>query len=295
MDLSIIIVSWNTRDKLKNNLNHLFKSETDFSFEVFVVDNNSTDGSVEMVKNNFSQVKLIVNRENFGFAKANNQAIKESIGDFVLLLNPDMQIFPDTLDNMVFWMKKNSKAGVAGCSLVDENDDIIKQVRRFPRISDQLAIVLKLPHVFPSILDGYIIADFDYGKESQVDSIRGGFFMIRRSLFERILSKERLSKGEFLDERYFLWFEEVDFCKTVKEKGGEVWYTPSARCIDFIGQSFKQLSRSSTQEYFKNSQLAYFKKWHPTWQYFLLKIFWPIGMFLAWIFSSFGLKSKKNT
>ena len=97
MDLSIIIVSWKVKEKLRANLQALFASQGDFSYEVFVVDNNSDDGSVDMIKDEFPRVKLIANTENVGFAKANNHAIKLASGDYILLLNPDMLVNPDTL------------------------------------------------------------------------------------------------------------------------------------------------------------------------------------------------------
>ncbi len=297
MDLSIVIVSWNVLEKLEKNLESLFASKTSFPFEVFVVDNDSSDGSAKMIKEKFPQVNLIVNQENLGFSKANNQAIKESGGEFILLLNPDMQIFPDTLEKIVFWTKENKQADVVGCSLVNKNGEKIieNNVRNFPKFLNQLAIVLKIPYVFPFIIKNYLCADFDYTKAVSVDSVRGGFFLIRKSVFARVLSEERFKRGEFLDERYFVWFEEVDFCRSVKEKGGEIWYTPVARCIDFIGASFEQIPRLKAQIYFRNSQLAYFKKWHSYWQYLLLKMAWPFGILITRFFHAIGFKSKKNT
>jgi O-antigen biosynthesis protein len=286
MDLSIIIVSWNVKEKLRENLTALFKSAGDFNFEVFVVDNNSADGTVEMVKNEFTQVKLIANQENLGFAKANNQAIKQASGDFVLLLNPDMKVFPDTLINMIGWMKNNPQANVAGCNLVDESGNTVKHVRRFPEFKDQLAIVLKLPHFFPLILGKYLREDFDYLKAAKVDSVRGGFFIIRKTTIETV---------GMLDETFFIWFEEVDFCKRVYEADGEVWYTPDAKCVDYVGQSFKQVKRGTTQKYFRDSMLKYFKKWHPAWQYWSLKLAWPIGIFITWLGSKFNFKSQAKT
>ena len=289
MELSIIIVSWNVRDKLKNNLAAIFSSRIGFSLEVFVVDNNSADGSAAMVARNFPQVKLIANRDNLGFARANNQAIEKSCGRFILLLNPDMKVEIDTLERMVNWMKTNSQAAIAGCRLVDETGNTIKQARRFPTLLDQLAIILKLPHLFAGILNKYLRANFDYNRAKQTDSIRGGFFMINRD-------KIKLLGLEFkLDERYFVWFEEVDFCRQVKNGGGEVWYTPAARCIDYIGQSFKQLPRGRAQAYFRDSMLKYFKKWHPWWQYWFLKIIWPIGIFMTWAGDKFNIKIKAQT
>jgi hypothetical protein len=286
MDLSIIIVSWKVKDRLRENLTALFASSRAIGFEVFVVDNDSGDGTPEMVEREFPEVKLIANTENLGFAKANNQAIGEAKGDFVLLLNPDMKIKADTFVKMVEWMRANSQAGVAGCHLVDERGETIRHIRRFPRVWNQLAIVLKLPHIFPKILDHYIVADFDYGKPAKVDSVRGGFFMMRKETIRQVGS---------LDERFFLWFEEVDYCRRVKESGGGVWYTPAAECVDYVGQSFKQVKRGTTQKYFRDSMLKYFKKWHPTWQYWLLKFAWPIGLLVALILEKAGYKSKAKT
>lgn len=303
MDISIIIVSWNVRDRLKENLSALFKSEGDVSFEVFVVDNNSKDGSAEMVRLEFPQVypvksdqlvgakqfngvKLTANKENLGFAKANNQAIKQARGEFILLLNPDMRVLPDTLSNMVKWMRENKQASVASCHLIDESGNTIKHARKFPTVWDQLAIILKLPHLFPNILNGYLRDDFDYDKAAKVDSVRGGFFMI---------NARALRATPLLDERYFVWFEEVDFCRQVYGDGGEIWYTPAARCVDYVGQSFKQLPRGKAQKYFRDSMLKYFKKWQPSWQCWLLRSAWPIGLFITWLGEKTHFKSKANS
>lgn len=212
MDLSVVIVSWKVREKLKDNLRALYESHG-LDFEVFVVDNNSGDGTAEMVSEEYPLVKLIANRENLGFARANNQAIRQAQGRYILLLNPDMRVFDDTLSRMVSWLDRHERAWVAGCRLIDESARLIKHVRRFPGLADQLAVVLKIPHFLPAVLNKYIVDDFDYAKAQPVDSIRGGFFMIRRSAVEKV---------GLLDERFFLWFEEVDYCRRVKQAGGQV-------------------------------------------------------------------------
>ncbi|PIV50569.1 hypothetical protein CO115_01290 [Candidatus Falkowbacteria bacterium CG_4_9_14_3_um_filter_36_9] len=286
MDLSIIIVSWNVKEKLKENLKALYNSRGEFKFKVFVVDNNSSDKTVDMVEKEFPQAKLIANPKNFGFAKSNNQAIKIANGDFILLLNPDMMVEEDTLKNMIAWMRENKQASVAGCRLLDESGKIINHVRQFPAFWDQAAIALKLPHLFPNILHKYLRKDFDYSQAQKIDSIRGGFFMIRR---------EAIEKAGLLDERYFLWFEEVDYCRQVYKKGGEVWYAPVAECIDFVGQSFKQVEIIKKQKYFRDSQLKYFKKWHSAWQYYILKIIWPVGLLITIAIEKFGFKSRTKT
>lgn len=286
MDFSIIIVSWNVKDALRKNIQAILESTRDSSFEIIIIDNASEDGTTEMVRSEFPNVYLIANQENIGFAKASNQGLKKAIGDFQILLNPDMKIFPDTLKNLKHWLDKNSQADVTGITLINEQANIIPQVRQFPSIWDQAAIILKLPHIFPHILHGYLRKDFNYLEASQVDSIRGAFFVIRKSALE---------KFGLLDERYFLWFEEVDYCRMVTLQGGQVWYTPVAKAIDYIGQSFSQIPRSKKQIYFRNSMLAYFKKWESPWQAELLSFAWSISEVIVQLADMLQIKSRTKT
>lgn len=295
VDLSIVIVSWNVKDMLRNNLKSIFASRGNFTFEVYVVDNNSADGSAEMVRQEFPDVVLIANKENNGFARANNQGIMEimrihsgRVSKYILLLNPDMKVKSNTLVNMLKWMETNPRAGVASCKLVTEGGEVIKHVRHFPHLSDQLAIVLKLPHLFPHVLDDYLQVKFDYSRAHQVGSVRGGFFMMNTRAFRT---------RPLLDEQYFLWFEEVDFCRHIYkyDDGVQVWYTPAAECIDYVGQSFSQLPRGKSQEYFRDSQLKYFKRWRPTWEYWVLRLAWPLGILIAIIGEKMGFKSRAKT
>jgi GT2 family glycosyltransferase len=295
MDLSIIIVSWNVKEKLRENLSELFKSIGDAGFEVFVVDNASSDGSAEMVKNEFPQAKLIENNDNLGFGKANNQAIKEAKGNFILFLNPDMRVLPDTIKNMHAWMEANPQAAVAGCRLVDEQGRTVDHVRKFPNLFDQLMITLKIPHVIPNILDDYLLPKFDYEKAQKVDSIRGAFFMINRSAIENIKQGREGLTIPFFDERYFIWFEEVDYCKQIRQAGGEVWFTPAAECVDYVGQSFSRLTTAKKQSYIRESMLKYFKKWHPAIEYYILLASWPFGILIAQLFARMNIAGRAKT
>lgn len=281
MDISIIIVSWKVKEKLRANLQSLLPSLMGLNAEVFVVDNASNDGTVGMLRSEFTEVKLIANSDNHGFAKANNQAIKEASGDFVLLLNPDMLVFPETIKQMLAWVKSEARATVSACRLVTAAGENVPHVRRFPGFFDQLAVILKLPHLFPHILDDYLQAKFDYTQPARVDSVRGAFFLINRRAWEKLTGQVK----PFLDERYFIWFEEVDFCRQVYKNGGEVWYTPITQCVDYVGQSFGQVKVSTKQQYFQESMLKYFYKWQPHWQFYLLKTMWPLGKLIAKIFA----------
>ena len=265
MDLSIVTVSWNVKEHLKESLEAIFASEGGLTFEVLVVDNASTDGTRDMLRlwtERESRLRVFLNTTNEGFARANNQAIEQARGRYVLLLNPDMRVFPDTLAAMAQWMDAHPHVGVAGCHLVTERGaltgrgsagpgETIPHVRRFPGLWNQLAIVLKLPHLFPHVLDRYLMRDFDYTKEARVDSVRGSFFMIRRTAL----------RVGLLDERFFIWFEEVDFCKRMRSAGWEVWYTPVARCVDHVGRSFALVSGYKKQKMFLTSMYRYFDKW----------------------------------
>ncbi|RMD58906.1 glycosyltransferase family 2 protein [Candidatus Parcubacteria bacterium] len=286
MDLSIIIVSWRVRDLVRENLKAIFSRTKNISFEVFVVDNNSADGTVEMVAREFPQVNLIANNYNAGFARANNQAIAMAQGRYILLLNPDMQVEEKTLEKMVEWMDNHPEAGIAGCRLVNKKGEVIPQVRRFPTLWDQLAIILKVPHIFPGVLNKYLKKDFDYNKEAEVDSLRGSFFMIRRKVIDKI---------GVLDERFFVWFEEVDFCRRARKAGFKVMYTPCAQCLDYVGKSFSQVKRGKAQRYFRDSMLKYFLKWHPAWQWLILYLAWWLGLLIAWIGDKINLKSRVKT
>jgi len=283
MDISIIIVSWKLKEKLRHNLEALILALKDIKAEIFVVDNNSQDGTVEMIQREYKDINLIINSDNLGFAKANNQAIGLAKADFILLLNPDMKVFPETISQALAWAKVNTQATVSGFYLQNENGDLLPQVRRFPSLRDQLLLTLKLPHIFPALLNKYLYKDFDYSLAQKVDSIRGSFFLINRNSWRNISGLDK----PFLDERYFIWFEEVDFCRQVYKNSGEVWYSPVAKCRDYIGQSFKQLPRDTKQIYFRTSMLAYFKKWHSLTDYYVLKAVWSISNVITKIFKKY--------
>lgn len=283
MDLSIITVPWNVKDLVRKNFENVFKNTAGIEFEVISVDNDSKDGTTEMIQKEFPQVKAIFNNYNAGFAKANNQGIKIAKGRYVLLLNPDMQVQAGTLQKMVAWMDAHPEAGVAGCKLIKEDGTIVPHVRHYPGLFDQVMIILKIPHFFPKVLDHYMWRDFDYTREQVVDSIRGSFFMIRREVIEKISG---------LDETYFLWFEEVDFCKQVAASGYKVMYTPVTECVDHVGRSFAQVPTGKLQNIFQDSMTKYFKKWQPAWQVAVLNLIWPVGKTLAYFGSLFKIKKK---
>lgn len=274
VELSIIIVNWNTKDYLKKCLESISHAQKDILFEVIVVDNHSSDSSGAMVAREFPDVHLISNNYNAGFARANNQALKQAQGKYFLLLNSDTQVKLDTIKKAVNFIELHPQAGIVGGKILNPDGSLQPSVRNFPTLASQLLILLKLHNFFPkfSPLKKYFTWDFDYNKEQEVDQIMGAFFMIRRECLEKV---------GFFDERFWLWFEEVDYCQRAKKKEWKVVYTPSFEIIHAQGQSFAQLKALKEQYIFNKSLLYYFKKHARFLEYFILVLFSPLGLFLA--------------
>ena len=251
--LSIIIVSWNVKDLLKKCLESIYQNQGGLELEIFVVDNASTDGTPEMVKNNFPSVILIDNKSNRGFAAANNQAIKLAKGEYILILNPDTEIVSDAFQKSIEFMEQNQKTGILGCQILNPDKTIQPSVRRLPTFWPIFLIFLKLPKMFPNLpaVKRYLAAGFDYSKIQSVDQVMGAFMLIKKEVFEKI--------GLF-DERFFLWFEEVDLCRRAASAGFEVLYHPEAKIIHYGGQSFSQQGNLKKQWMFFRSAVRYFLK-----------------------------------
>lgn len=255
MDLSVITVTWNSAELIDEQIKSVKAGCKNVSFEQFIVDNASTDKTAERIVSEFPEVKLIKNDKNTGFAFPNNQAAKLAQGEFLLFLNPDMRVAEGSLDKMVEWMRAHPDVGLASCKLLDEHGNLNKDAlpRRFPTVWNQLAIILKLPHLFSGILNNYLFKDFNPEVEQEVDSVRGSFMMMRREVYEKL--------GWAFDPRYFIWFEDVDLCREVKKMGLKVVYTPIISCIDYVGQSFKKRNTLWKQKQFIKSMAQYFWKW----------------------------------
>ncbi len=255
MDLSIITIAWNADELIAEQIKSVKAGCKNISFEEIIVDNASADKTIEIIEKNFPEVRLLKNNTNTGFAYPNNQAAKLATGEFLLFLNPDMRVDDGSLDKMVEWMRARPDVGLASCRLVDQHGNLNRSAlpRRFPGLWDQLAIVFKLPHVFPSIVDKYLFKDFNADVEQEVDSVRGSFMIMRREVYEKL--------GWAFDPRYFIWFEDVDLCREVKKMGLKVVYTPVISCVDYVGQSFKKINFFWKQKQFITSMVKYFWKW----------------------------------
>lgn len=255
MDLSVITVTWNSGLHIGDQIRSVAGAGKDLTLEHFVVDNASSDNTVSLIQKEFPNVRLIANEQNLGFAHANNQAVRQAQGEFILFFNPDMKLRPRSLVVWLEWLKQRPDVGLAGCTLTTPDGRIGAHAtpRRFPRLTDCLVLFSKLPHLFPQLLNRYLMRDADWNKEQEVDSVHGSCMLVRRDLLDKL--------GRAFDERYFVWFEDVDLCREAKRLGYTVMYTPIVSAVDFGGQSFRQRNVLWKQWQFFRSASIYFFKW----------------------------------
>lgn len=239
----VIIVNWNTGRLLSRCLNALsLLPEKDLIEKVYVIDNSSTDGSIAEARHTVSDwpsVSFITLDKNIGFAAANNLAInmaqKEELGDcHVWLLNPDTEVKPGALKNSVTVLENNPQAGIVGPKLLNTDGSLQPSVRSFPTLPIFILFFTKLNRIFSNsgIWKKYMLQGHNYHVLQAVDQVMGASFLIRN---------EALKEVGLLDEGYWVWFEEVDYCKRASNKGWQTWYTPEAQVIHHGGASFSQL------------------------------------------------------
>ena len=232
IDLSIIILNYNTKELLGDCLHSIRSSKkNNYSYEVIVVDNASTDGSAQMVKKEFKEVELIVNQKNLGFAAGNNKGFKKSRGRYLLLLNPDTIVQPETLKTMIDFMDKHPKVGAATCR-VELPDGRLDDAchRGFPTPWNAFTYFSGLAKIFPKVklFTGYTLTHFPLNRTHEIDSGVGAFLMIRRKAGEEV---------NWLDEDYFWYGEDLDFCYRLKQKGWRVMFVPKIKIIHYKGVS----------------------------------------------------------
>jgi GT2 family glycosyltransferase len=257
MDVSVIIVSWNTKDILRKCLTSIYEQGGDTSFEVIVIDNASADGSAEMVRMNFPQVNLIENSENRGFAAANNQGIKIAKGRYILLLNSDTIVLDNAIGKALSFADANTDVGVLGCQVL-ENSQTAQTVQmtcfRFPDILNLLFSVLGLNRIFKynRLFGREWMLWWPRDSQREVDVVTGSFMLVRRKAIDEI---------GLMDEDYFLYYEETDWCYRFTKAGWKVLFWPGAQIIHWHGggNSSKQNALKMFVQ-FQKSLLLFFKK-----------------------------------
>lgn len=235
IDISIVIVSYNTRDLTRQCLEKVEKYTEDLSCEVFVVDNASTDGSAAMVAAKFPWVKLIELPENKGFAGGNNPAMGKASGRYVLLLNSDAFLDEGVLANTIDYMDRHPNIGILGCRLTNADGSMQPSARMLPSPLNKLLHITGLAARFPrSRFWGRVdFSWWDHRRPRSVGWVVGAYFLIRKEVMDAI---------GFLDERYFLYFEEIDYCLSARRAGWDVVFYPYAAVVHLGGQSAAKTS-----------------------------------------------------
>lgn len=275
LDLSIAIISFNTKKLTIDCIRSVLKYSKLIDYEIVVVDNDSEDGSVEAIQR-LSRTRVIVNKDNRGFAKANNQAFKIAKGRYFLLLNSDTVVHNNVLGEMVAWLDKHPKVGIASCALKNKDGSQQGTGGYFPTLFkvfawmfflEDLPIVSRLIkpfHPMHSQSPFYKGEDF-FQKEKQMDWLTGAFLLVRSQIYKDV---------QGLDENYFMYTEEVDFCYKAKKKGWQVWYLPKWSITHFGGAS--ATAELSLLSEYKGIKIFY-SKYMPKWQLLFVRVFLKLG------------------
>lgn len=246
LDLTVVVVNYNVRDFLENALESVERAASDIEAEVIVVDNDSADGSVEMVRQRFPGVRVIANRENVGFSAANNQALKIARGRAILLLNPDTIVQEDTLRVMLRFMADHPEAGAVGCMILNPDGTFAPESRRaFPTPAVALSRILGLSRLFPRsrLFGRYNMTYLPPDVATEVDALSGSCMLIRRAALVGT-SGESIDEGAppslLFDEGFFMYGEDLDLCYRIQLSGWKLFYTPATQIIHYKGESTKK-------------------------------------------------------
>jgi len=247
MELSIIIVNWNTRNLLVQCLNSIYQTVETVEMEVWVVDNGSTDGSDAAAVERFPETKFVQNKVNVGFAKANNQALNTAAGRYYLLLNPDTQVSKGAIEKLISFMNAHPEAGGAGAQLINSDGSKQNSIANFPSLATELLNKSVLRRLFPRRFPG---RGRVYPQPIEVDSVIGACMMVRRQASDQV---------GLLDEDYFLFLEETDWCYRMKRAGWKIYHVPQAEVYHFQGKSAEAERKRAKVEYYR-SRYSFFKK-----------------------------------
>ena len=256
MDLSIIIVSWNTCRLLDECLDSVQqelarqREKMRLHAEVFVVDNGSTDGSVEMVRTRYPEVAVIANSHNPGFAGANNQALVRARGRYSLLLNPDTVVLPDGFGALVRFMDDHPHAGAAGSRLLNADRTLQPSCSPAPTLARELWRMFHIDWLYP--YGEYDMRRWPLTEPRPVDSVQGAAMLVRRSTQDQV---------GLLDSGYFMYSEEVDWCTRIKDAGWEIYWVPSSQIVHYGGQSARQVADAMFLQLYRGKIQYFHKHW----------------------------------
>ncbi|MBD3287314.1 glycosyltransferase [candidate division KSB1 bacterium] len=261
IELSIIIVNFNVKELLEQTLLSVKRATHQISKEIFVVDNASTDGSVGMIRQKFPEVKLIANKENIGFGKANNQAMAHAQGRFFVILNPDTVVQEDTFSVIIDFFEKNSRAGMVGCKILNPDGSLQLACRRsFPTPWVGFTRIVGLSRIFPKskLFGKYNLTYLDPDETYEVEAISGSFMVVRSEVAQEV---------GFFDESFFMYGEDLDWCYRIQEAGWKIYYVPDTKIIHFKGESTKKAGIDLTIEFYRAMRLFVQKHYHSRYFY----------------------------
>jgi GT2 family glycosyltransferase len=258
MNLSFILVNWNTKDLILGALRSIVDTVHGYTYEIFVVDNGSRDGSLEAIAAAFPQVHLIQNEKNLGFARAVNQALVKARGDYIMLVNSDARLMDKAGKFLMTFLEENPDVGIAGGQLINEDGSKQNSVAPFPSLATELLNKRLLRFFFPKRYPG---KERNYPHPIDVDSVVGACLIVRRQAIEEV---------GYLDEGYFFFMEETDWCLRMKAKGWRVSFVPDARILHFQGFSVARAKTEARIEYYR-SRYRLFATWRGRTETILLK------------------------
>lgn len=274
MDVSVILVNYKTKDLTINAIKSVFEKTQGIDFEIFVVDNNSQDGSIEAIEKEFPNINIIKSPVNAGFGAANNIAIKQAKGKYILCLNTDTLLINNAIKIMYDFMEKVENQKVAVCGSVLFNKDLTLGIcgGNFPNITEifwkfGLRNILKKQYLKYKLT----LTANEIDKQSNIDYVTGADILFRKSVLDEV--------GLF-DEKFFMYFEETDLCKRIRDKGYDIKLVKDAKIIHLEGQSNKNTLQK--KEISKRSEFYYFRKHHPN-QIWLVKTLYVILYCIDWI------------
>ena len=254
MDLSVIIVSWNAKAFLLECLLSVIQETAQYDTEIIVVDNASTDGSAELVKEQFPSVILVSNETNLGFAKANNIGIRQCTGKYMCLINSDVFVKKECIKQAVQFMDNNTKIGVLGPRIIGADGQVQRSCMAFPTLWNTFCRALALDSLFPKskLFGGYLMRYWQHDNIQSVDVINGCFWMVRRAALENV---------GLLDERFFIYGEDIDWCRRFHDSEWDVVFFPKAEVIHYGGASSANAPVRFYVEMHR-ANLQYWQKYH---------------------------------
>ncbi|MCB7129147.1 MAG: glycosyltransferase family 2 protein [Candidatus Brocadiales bacterium] len=276
-ELSVVIVNWNTKDLLRECLRSLYRTVKDLSFDVYVVDNGSSDGSVEMVEKEFPGATLIRNRENRGFAPANNQALREIHTAYVFLLNTDTVLLNGTVGGMVSFLKKHPDVAIVAPQFLNRDGSKQNTFDNFPSLTTELMNKSMLRFLFPG---SYPSKHVDYKEPLEVESVLCAGVVLRQDVFRQV---------GFFDEDYFVYLDDSDICFRLKRAGYRCFYLPQLEMYHFGGGGTKAKGRANAVIEYYRSMYKFFKKNRSAPEYLILKVLKPLRLVLSLFLSLLGL------